>query len=45
LMAMIAEQVAAPTAHMAAKDLRIRRACLSAAIQEIGAQANKTSHG
>ena len=44
VMATIAEQVAATTAQKAAKNVRIRRKYFETAIQEIGTQANRSSH-
>ncbi len=45
VMATVAEQVAASAAGRAAKKLQLRRESFQAAIQEIGTQANRTSHG
>ena len=44
VMATIAERIGAQAAGRPAKDLRIRREHLEAAIQEIGTQADKTGH-
>jgi transitional endoplasmic reticulum ATPase len=45
VMATIAQQIAATTAHKAVQDIQIRRKDLQTAIQEIGTQANTTNHG
>ena len=45
VMATIAEQVGIPADRRAAKNVQIRREYFQAAIQEIGTQANRTSHG
>ena len=44
-MATIAEQIAAATAHKAAKIVQIRRKYFQTAIQELGTRANTISHG
>jgi transitional endoplasmic reticulum ATPase len=45
VMATIEEQVGTRTAHKAAKHVQIRHKYFEAAIQEIGAQTNRTRHG
>jgi transitional endoplasmic reticulum ATPase len=45
LMATIAEQVGAASAPKAVKNVQIRRKYFKTAIQELGTQANTTSHG
>jgi transitional endoplasmic reticulum ATPase len=45
VMATIAEQVGIPAERRAKNNILIRRAYFQAAIEEIGAQANRTSHG
>ena len=45
VMATIAERIAAPAAQKTAENVLIRRKYFQTAIQEIGAQANATSHG